>query len=156
MSHELRQGKAAEHLVCYDLLCMGHDAFLADQGLPYDVLLDLGQRVIRVQVKSTQSPIKVRESVCYNFSASYSGKRGKKYTSMSDFDMLALVALDCRKIAYLLPTECEGTTRGRLKAQIRLFVEKPKTKLPNRCRSGFWDEPRLIDQCPISRIIEDI
>jgi hypothetical protein len=32
LSHELQQGKAAEHLVCADLILQGHSAFLADQG----------------------------------------------------------------------------------------------------------------------------
>jgi hypothetical protein len=36
-------GKAAEHLVCADLLMKGYNAFLSAQGLPYDVVIDQGR-----------------------------------------------------------------------------------------------------------------
>jgi hypothetical protein len=55
-SRELEMGKAAEHLVCADLLMKGYNAFLSDQGLPYDVVIDLGRRLVRVQVKGTAKP----------------------------------------------------------------------------------------------------
>jgi len=32
---ELEIGKAAEHLVCADLILKGYRSFLADQGLPF-------------------------------------------------------------------------------------------------------------------------
>jgi hypothetical protein len=38
----LELGKAAEHIVCADLILAGYRAFLADQGLPYDVVFDQG------------------------------------------------------------------------------------------------------------------
>jgi hypothetical protein len=42
-SRELEMGKAAEHLVCADLLMKGYNAFLSAQGLPYDVVIDQGR-----------------------------------------------------------------------------------------------------------------
>lgn len=39
LSKELQLGKAGEHLVCFDLINQGYNAFLADQGLPYDVVV---------------------------------------------------------------------------------------------------------------------
>ncbi|KKK68604.1 hypothetical protein LCGC14_2942380, partial [marine sediment metagenome] len=52
LSKELQIGKAGEHLVCFDLIRQGFNAFLADQGLPYDVLIDKGERIYRIQVKT--------------------------------------------------------------------------------------------------------
>lgn len=40
ISRELQIGKAGEHLVCCDLLTHGFNAFLSDQGLPFDVVTD--------------------------------------------------------------------------------------------------------------------
>jgi hypothetical protein len=37
----LELGKAAEHLVVADLLLQRYRAFLSDQGLPYDAIVDL-------------------------------------------------------------------------------------------------------------------
>ncbi len=51
---DLEVGKAAEHLVVADLILSGYRAYLTDQGLPYDVVVDVGGRLYRVQVKATR------------------------------------------------------------------------------------------------------
>ena len=55
-SDDLELGKAAEHLVCADLIMQGYRAFLSDQGLPYDILVDVQGVFVRVQVKATRKP----------------------------------------------------------------------------------------------------
>ena len=55
-SNELQIGKAGEYLACADLIMKGLVAFPSEQGLPYDVLVDTGKRLLRVQVKSTTAP----------------------------------------------------------------------------------------------------
>ena len=54
-SNMLQIGKAGEYLVCADLILKGYIAFLSEQGLPYDVLLDNGNKLVKIQVKTTQS-----------------------------------------------------------------------------------------------------
>ena len=51
-SNALEIGKAAEHLVCADLIIQGYRAYLSDQGLPYDAVVDVSGHLIRVQIKS--------------------------------------------------------------------------------------------------------
>ena len=105
LSAELQTGKAAEHLVCADLILQGLNAFLADQGLPYDVVVDDGSRLLRVQVKSASRPMTAgrsgsdhrREFYRWNFRRA---KRPKR-VSASEIDYAALVALDVRMIAYV-------------------------------------------------------
>ena len=53
-SKQLQIGKAGEYLVCADLIMKGFIAFPSEQGLPYDVLLDNGDKLLRVQVKTTE------------------------------------------------------------------------------------------------------
>ena len=60
-------GKAAEHLVCADLLMKGYNAFLSDQGLPFDVVIDLGRRLFRVQVKGTAKPKNPMPSLTWKY-----------------------------------------------------------------------------------------
>jgi hypothetical protein len=55
-SRELELGRAAEHLVCADLLLDGWAAYPTAQGMPYDLVVDIGARLIRLQVKSTFYP----------------------------------------------------------------------------------------------------
>lgn len=103
-SLDMEAGKAAEHLVCADLLLQGYNAFLSDQGLPYDVVVDLGPRILRVQVKGTRKPKNpmpmTRISDGYFFHIRRAGKGGKRIYGINEFDIYALVALDIHAIAY--------------------------------------------------------
>lgn len=101
----LEVGKAAEHLVCADLILSGHRAFLTDQGLPYDVVFDRDGRLLRLQVKSTLRPRAVPgrpgSGNNYAFNIRRAGKGGRRKIGNGVFDMIALVALDIRVIAYI-------------------------------------------------------
>ena len=104
-NRHLEIGKAAEHLVCADLILSGYRAFLSDQGLPYDVVFDVGGRLLRVQVKSSSRPRPVpgrpASAPSYMFNVRRAGKGGKRRIGNSEFELLALVALDIRVVAYL-------------------------------------------------------
>lgn len=114
---DLSAGAAGEHLVCADLLLMGARAFLSDQNCPYDVAVDVGGLLIRIQVKTTREPRAIPQRV--NHRAGYmwhvrrAGKGGRRVYSEGEFDMLALVALDCRRIAYLPPSKVKQTVHIR-------------------------------------------
>lgn len=102
---DLELGKAAEHIVVADLILQGYRAYLSDQGLPYDAVVDLNGWLIRVQVKATRglSPVPQRSEQIrgYLFHTRRAGKGGKRRYSSADFDLLALVALDVRVVAYM-------------------------------------------------------
>ena len=53
-SNELQIGKAGEYIVCADLIMKGLIAFPSEQGLPYDVVIDTGKKILRCQVKTTE------------------------------------------------------------------------------------------------------
>lgn len=100
----LEIGKAAEHLVCADLILNGYRAYLSDQGLPYDLVIDLDSKLLRVQVKATYAPSPVPEinhTPKYKWHVKRIGKNGSRKIVGDEFDILALVALDVRKIAYI-------------------------------------------------------
>jgi hypothetical protein len=104
VSAEMEVGRAGEYLVMADLLLNGWVAYPTSQGVPYDIAVDIGQRVIRVQVKSTKMPKTPdslnRGSPLYVFHTRRAGKGGRRRYGNDDFDVLALVALDRRLIAY--------------------------------------------------------
>lgn len=109
VSVEMESGRAGEHLVMADLLLNGWVAYPTSQGVPYDIAVDIGDRVIRVQVKSTRMP-KTPESLnrgtpLYVFHTRRAGKKGRRRYTTDDFDVLALVALDRRLIAYYALTD---------------------------------------------------
>lgn len=100
--HErMEVGKAAEHLVCADLILLGFRAFLADQGLPYDVVVDVEHRLLRIQVKATASLYPDGRGVYrFNPRRKLGGDRARR-PGLRDCDLYAFVALDRRVIGYL-------------------------------------------------------
>ncbi|GEP06439.1 group I intron-associated PD-(D/E)XK endonuclease [Methylobacterium oxalidis] len=99
-------GKAAEHLVCADLILAGYRCYLSDQGLSYDLVVDVNGRLVRVQVKATCFPSNMNatgraERIGYTFHVRRRGKASKgTRLSAEHCDVVALVALDIQAIAY--------------------------------------------------------
>lgn len=142
----LEVGKAAEHLVCADLIMSGYRAFLTDQGLPYDVVVDLAGRLIRVQVKATALPKPVPNrpgsGISYQWHCRRAGKGSARLIGNDDFDILALVALDIRVVAYMRMTD-------RVLQTIHLRMPNCATKHNNR----RWAN---IDQHPFGDAIQGL
>ena len=107
--NELIIGRAAEHLVCADLILHGETAFLADRGSTYDVIWQIGNKLYRVQVKATQThkAIPQRKSwiPAHLFQIRRCGKGGRRSYTNDEVDIFALVALDRKEIAYLTEDE---------------------------------------------------
>ncbi len=106
MHETLLVATAAEHLVCADLMLAGHDAFLCSGGCPYDLVVNAGAALIRLQVKATRKPSHDNSRwlsyawSLYRHGPKRSGRKPVGYTS-TEIDMFAFVALDIRRVAYL-------------------------------------------------------
>ncbi|RVO41345.1 hypothetical protein CN093_08765 [Sinorhizobium meliloti] len=111
----LEIGKAGEHLVCADLILQGYRAFLSDQGLPYDVLIDHDGRLYRVQVKSSLKPKNANArgrspNLVYVFYARRRGRDGfGERLTAEHCDIIACVGLDTRVVAYFPQNEVAQT-----------------------------------------------
>lgn len=147
-SAALEIGKAAEHMVCADLILSGYRAFLSDQGLPYDICVDIGGRIIRVQVKACCFPKNVNSAgrigrLAYGWNIRRRGKGAKgERLDERHCDVVACVALDTKIVAYL-PIEVCGQT---------LQLSPPGSVLKTKFRSGAqW--ARNIDQFPFAEAI---
>lgn len=136
LSNELQMGKAAEHLVCADLILQGCNAFLADQGLPYDVVVDTDQGLKRVQVKSSSIPVSVEKRIVpvYRYTTRRA-KRGDRKVGLSEVDFYAFVALDIAKIAYL-PMHLLRGIDG--KSVIQCIEFHSKSQYHSTQRNGRW------------------
>lgn len=110
---DLAAGKVGEYLVCADLILRGYTAFPSEQGLPYDVVADIGGRLFKVQVKTTRAPRAIPQrkehTTGYLFHVGKCGKGGVKQYSDADVDLFALVALDDRVIGYMSPSNVRRT-----------------------------------------------
>ena len=114
LSKELQIGKAGEHLVCCDLILQGYSAFLADQGLPFDILIEKNGELKKIQVKATTKLITYGKSKnIYRFGLRR-GRLGKSRLKEVDCDYYAFVALDIKEIAYI-PMKEMYARNGKLK-----------------------------------------
>lgn len=113
VSKELQIGKAGEYLVCADLILKGYVAFLSEQGLPYDVLLDNGEKLLKIQVKTTAGTRKIQqravESQAYIFNVKRHGVNNAQKYGINEIDLFAIVCLDTMKIGYLKTTDMPET-----------------------------------------------
>lgn len=101
LSRELQLGKAGEHLVCFDLIMQGYNAFLADQGLPFDILIEKVGQLKKIQTKSiSQLKSYGKSKDIYRF-GTRKGKGSIARASEAEVDYYAFVALDIKKIAYI-------------------------------------------------------
>ena len=117
-SKQLQIGKAGEYLVCADLIMKGFIAFPSEQGLPYDVLLDTGGKLLKVQVKTTEKARLVQQrnnpTPAYIFSIKRAGSNGKTRYEEKEIDLFALVCLDTMQIGYLTNKEMPTTINIRV------------------------------------------
>ncbi len=98
---QFRTAKAGEFLVAFELMMRGADVSVAAEGLSYDLLADIGGRLVRVQVKTSSGPT---DNGRYYFDLKYGSHKGEKKShrySESNLDAFALVALDIRKVAFI-------------------------------------------------------
>ena len=118
LSNELQIGKAGEYLVCADLIIKGFVAFPSEQGLPYDVLLDNGERLFRVQVKTCEKPRilsqRNKDTFAYQFNIKKHGKNNRSIYGEDEVDIFALVALDTRSVGYIKGYEMKTTANFRV------------------------------------------
>lgn len=144
-------GAAAVHIVCADLLLHGHGAALATEGSHYDLIADVTGQLIRIQVKSSSKPYcRPNRGVisAYQFTSARNhrpdrlGEKSRiKLYSSADIDMMALVALDIRTVAYFLVS-------GKFIGAMWLYP----AGTPPFIRNGR-EQRRCIDQFPFAAAI---
>lgn len=143
LSNELQIGKAGEYLVCADLIMKGFVAFPSEQGLPYDVLLDNGKKLLRVQVKTCEKPRilpqRNTETLVYQYNIKRHGKNNAIIYGSDEVDVFALVALDTRLVGYLLSPDIKTTLNFRV----------------DSLRGTYYDEKGLQDYAKAKQLLHE-
>ena len=140
-SKQLQIGKAGEYLVCADLIMKGFIAFPSEQGLPYDVLLDTGEKLLKVQVKTTEKPRTVLQrnvdTKAYIFNVKRAGNKGKTRYSENEIDLFALVCLDTMKIGYVKNIDMPDTINIRVDSERGNYHDEKGVKDYEMCLKEY-------------------
>ena len=139
---DMQAGKAGEYLVCADLISKGYVAYLSEQGLPYDVVLDTGEKLLKIQVKATrthkQTPQRVSNINTYSLNVKRCGKGNKNFRSESSCDLFALVALDEKQVGYMKNKDVKQTMFFRVESMRGSYRdENIKTEVRGRYLSDM-------------------
>lgn len=114
---DLECGKAGEYLVCADLIIKGYVAFLSEQGLPYDIVMEANGVLLKVQVKTTRGVRNVPQRKIpvnsYIFNIKRRGKNNSQLANDDTCHIYALVALDTKEIGYMLNKDVKQTMNFR-------------------------------------------
>ncbi len=98
--NDVRTGDAAEALVLFKLLSWGYDAHDARRDLPYDIVVDLGGSICRIQVKGRSHAARGR----WDFRAirgNWRSATGTYAYTDTDYDVSAFVALSLEKAIFM-------------------------------------------------------
>jgi len=149
LSKELQVGKAGEHFVCYDLITKGFNAFLADQGLPYDIIVEVGGALKKMQVKTCSKATKYDKSpsVRYRFFL-LSGKGGRRRVEKDMVDYFAFVALDIKVVAYFPKEDLIAKDDKTLKKVIELRSSSVKNNYKWNSRQLKWKHIEYYNKFP--------
>lgn len=102
-------GKAGEHIAAADLFLTGWVVAFAAEGQTYDLIAEKEGRLIRVAVKATAEarPRRkgARDAYCFTVARRHPRVRRLLYTR-ADCDVVALVAVDARRVAYISIDRC--------------------------------------------------
>ncbi|MEB5922768.1 PDDEXK-like family protein [Franconibacter daqui] len=102
---ELEMGKCGEYYAIFKLVKQGFICFPSDQGLPYDIVVEVNGRLLKGQVRST---LKMRDygksKSVYRF-GTRTGKGYGRAASTDICDFYAFVVIDEEKIAFMSTSE---------------------------------------------------
>lgn len=101
---ELSLGKCGEYYAIFTLSKQGYTVYGSDQGLPYDIIVDVEGTLLRGQVKSTWGTGDYGKSKSVYRFGTRSGKGGKRTKALM-CDFYAFVAIHDEKIGFMASDE---------------------------------------------------
>ena len=111
-------GKAGEFLVGAHLLFKGMDVSFAGETLPYDLLLDTGEKILKIQVKTTEKRKRSNQwrgvSDAYVFGVKRKGFNSAKRYGENEVDVFALVSLESMQVGYIKNADMPTTINIRV------------------------------------------
>lgn len=155
---DIQAGVAGEYLVCADLILSGFSAFHANQGLHFDCVVEIGSRLIKIQVKTTRT---VRKGIGgsavggYKFNLSRRGFKGSQKYHPGMVDIFALVALDSRDIGYIASKDINQKLfifrSPLLKGKYQDEILAPRTKNIEDLRSQGFSFGKIADMTGLDK-----
>ena len=145
---ELEMGKCGEYYAIFKLAKQGFVAYPSDQGLPYDVVVDVGGRLLRGQVKSTYGRKDYgRMKDIYRW-GTRSAKGANRPALADRCDFYAFVSISDEKIAFMATSEILSTKNSGTVCQaveMRSLEQEPSTRVYSTGRVRLFDKAKMVE-----------
>lgn len=120
-SENLEIGKAGEYLAVFELINQGYSAFLSDQGLSFDIVVEHEGRLFRGQVKSTLRHSNYGKSKNVMRFGTRNGKKTERSASCHESDFYAFVCIEDKEVYFMHESELRSSkNKGSIKQTIDL------------------------------------
>lgn len=145
-SSEIEVGRTGEYFTLFALAKQGYQCCLSAHMLPYDIVVDVGDRILRGQVKSTLKYGDFGKSrSVYRFGMSC-GKGSKTPREVSCSDFYAFVAIEDERIAFIPTPMLESkSTPGMVLRMIEL--RSSEMNIPGRVYSNGTVREANMSKC---------
>ncbi|HIF6607507.1 group I intron-associated PD-(D/E)XK endonuclease [Serratia sp. TKO39] len=160
MGSELELGKCGEYYAIFTLAKQGFVAYPSDQGLPYDVVVDVGGRLLRGQVKSTMGRRDYgRMKDVYRW-GTRSSKGANRPTLAAKCDFYAFVSISDEKIAFMATSEIlSAKNHGTVcqAVEMRSRHQEMATRIYSTGKVRIFDKAKIIENFEVfSRVAKII
>ncbi|MCR0998694.1 hypothetical protein I6G37_09780 [Serratia rubidaea] len=160
MGSELELGKCGEYYAIFTLAKQGFVAYPSDQGLPYDVVVDVNGRLLRGQVKSTMGRRDYgRMKDVYRW-GTRSSKGANRPASADRSDFYAFVSISDEKIAFMATSEILSAKNNGTVCQsveMRSRTQKMVTRTYSTGKVRIFDKAKMVEDFAIfSRAVDII
>jgi hypothetical protein len=133
------RGNAAEARVLAEFVHRGFDVLVPfGGGQPYDLAVDLGERVLKIQCKTAW--LMERGCFCFNCRSTDHGRGRQPYDGLAD---LFAVYLPPRDSIYLVPLDGVAAQRGRLRLEPTKNKQQRGVRLAAEFEIDRWTVEKL-------------
>lgn len=124
ISEQMEIGRCGEYFSVFTLISQGFTAYLTDQGLVYDLIVDIDGLLLKGQVKTTfgASNYGKSKNVCR-----FGTRRAKKTLRcalVDECDFYAFVSVSDKEVAFILSKDIESVkNKGKIKQTLDFSVD---------------------------------
>jgi len=146
ISEQMEVGRCGEYFSVFTLISQGFAAYLTDQGLVYDLVVDVDGVLLKGQVKTTLGASNYGKSKNVCRFGTRRAKKTLRCALIDECDFYAFVSINDKEVAFILTKDLESSkNKGKIKQTLDFSVDDAHLKMK-----------KLSDFSSFSKMIEGI
>ena len=143
VSEQMETGRCGEYFSVFTLISQGFTAYLTDQGLVYDLVVDVGGSLLKGQVKTTLGASNYGKSKNVCRFGTRRAKKTLRSALIDECDFYAFVSIKDKEVAFMLTKDIESSkNKGKIKQTLDFSIDNTHSKMKKL--SDFSDFSKMI------------